>query len=287
MSSYEDPNVPKYGTQEYAEWYRRNVNPQWQPGTPQAPVPPKKSHKVRWTVVGIVAVAVVGGIAAGAAGSGSKDKPHAAASAAVTQKPDVTTAPKATHASTAPPPRTQYQRYEDLAGAAGLPAIDESTVSDLANSLCVLNADGMEQAIRGGHATDASTLNNAAEVVRAYCPNAYPTFKTARAALTAPPKPTTPPAPKVLLSLSGNGITNTAQFTTTGPWELHYSYNCTAFLGGTGNFIVDAVGDDTDYLVNGLSAGTTAVSNSYQTGTQHLEINSECDWTVKVIQPAN
>lgn len=285
MSSYEDPNVPKYGTQEYAEWYRRNVNPQWQPGPPtQTPTPPKKSHKVRWTVVGIVAVAVVGGIAAGAAGSGSKDKPHAAASAAVTQKPDVTTAPKTTHPSTAPTPRTQYQRYEDLSDQAGFATPGaESDVSGIADTACTLSQADM-QSLLGS--LDTADRDITALIVRAYCPNSYPRLKAARAALNKP-KPTTPPAPKVLLSLSGNGITNTAQFTTTGPWELHYSYNCTAFLGGTGNFIVDAVGADTDYLVNGLSAGTTAVSNSYQTGTQHLEINSECDWTVKVIQPAN
>lgn len=72
MSNYQDPNVPAYGTPEYAEWYRKNVNPQWDQQPFQRQPPQKNRHPVRWTLAGVFVALVVGGIAAGAATSSGK-----------------------------------------------------------------------------------------------------------------------------------------------------------------------------------------------------------------------
>jgi hypothetical protein len=91
--------------------------------------------------------------------------------------------------------------------------------------------------------------------------------------------PSTASAPQTLLSLTGSGIKNTAQFTTGDSWTLSYTYDCSDF-GGTGNFIVS---DETGMpLVNELQDKGSGSSPQYSAGTHHLEINSECKWTVKV-----
>lgn len=70
-----------------------------------------------------------------------------------------------------------------------------------------------------------------------------------------------------------------------GQRQAHYTYDCSSF-GVAGNFAVDATdsGSTDDLLVNALGKGGSATSNDYSTGDLHLEINSECDWTVKVTQ---
>jgi hypothetical protein len=104
---------------------------------------------------------------------------------------------------------------------------------------------------------------------------------TAARSATAP----APPAAKTVATFSGNGTENTAQFTVTGTWKLDYSFNCSDF-GGQGNFQVfeDGGQDLNGVQVNALSTGQSGSTMAYgDGGTHYLEINSECAWTVRVI----
>lgn len=97
-----------------------------------------------------------------------------------------------------------------------------------------------------------------------------------------------PTGPVTLLSLSGSGIKNSQTFTVTGPWTINYSYDCSSFLNSSGNFIVtvaDSSGSPVEFPVNELGTKATSTSQAYSTGALHLEMNSECDWTVKATQP--
>jgi hypothetical protein len=68
-----------------------------------------------------------------------------------------------------------------------------------------------------------------------------------------------------------------------------YSYDCSAF-GGSGNFIADLVSRsqgsgnyDDQSIANelGSSGGqTTTVYPQDQGATYHLEVNSECSWSI-------
>lgn len=94
-----------------------------------------------------------------------------------------------------------------------------------------------------------------------------------------------PPAAKTVATFSGNGTENTAQFTVTGTWKLDYSFSCSDF-GGQGNFQVfeDGGQDLNGVEVNALSTGQSGSTMAYgDGGTHYLEVNSECAWTVKVI----
>lgn len=94
-------------------------------------------------------------------------------------------------------------------------------------------------------------------------------------------------APVTLLDLSGSGIKNSSSFTTTGPWTVAYTYDCANF-GMNGNFIVtvgDSSGTPVAFPVNELGDKGSSSSTVYDTGTLHLEMNSECSWHVKATQP--
>lgn len=104
---------------------------------------------------------------------------------------------------------------------------------------------------------------------------------------TPVPTGTPAPAPKVLLSLKANGIKNSKPFTASGDsLDLAYTFDCKAF-GHAGNFAV------TLYDQSGLAAlavnelaksgkDTPTVYLGNTTAPFHLEINSECAWTVTV-----
>jgi hypothetical protein len=97
------------------------------------------------------------------------------------------------------------------------------------------------------------------------------------------PAGTTHPA-TTLLQASGNGIKNTGPFTVSGPWTLAYTYDCSGF-GSKGNFIVevaDSNGGMVGFAANELGAKGSASTAQYSTGNLHLEVNSECAWTVTV-----
>lgn len=109
---------------------------------------------------------------------------------------------------------------------------------------------------------------------------AAPAAPSASAAAAAPAAPAT----SVVLTVSGNGIKTTKQFTVADNWSLKYTYNCSSF-GSQGNFQVMEQGGDNDGLplVNELgSKGTDVTYQHGDAGRHSLEVNSECSWTVTV-----
>lgn len=96
--------------------------------------------------------------------------------------------------------------------------------------------------------------------------------------------PTIAAAPQTLLELSGSGSKTTQKFTAAGDWDLAWTYNCANF-GGSGNFQVFITADDPSTLVtpvNQLGASGSSVEHYHDAGTFYFEVNSECNWTVKV-----
>jgi hypothetical protein len=120
------------------------------------------------------------------------------------------------------------------------------------------------------------------------------TSSSSPSAASAPPAQTqaAPPAPsraavataKTVATFSGSGITNTAQFTVSSTWKLDYSFDCSNF-GYAGNFIVMEDGGLSGAMnVNELAMSKTGSSYAYNdAGTHYIEVNSECSWTLKVI----
>jgi hypothetical protein len=71
----------------------------------------------------------------------------------------------------------------------------------------------------------------------------------------------------------------------TDTWKLDYSFDCSSF-GTSGNFIVNEDGgsDFSGASVNRLGTGKSGSTYAYgDAGTHYLQINSECSWSVKVI----
>jgi len=95
-----------------------------------------------------------------------------------------------------------------------------------------------------------------------------------------------------LLSLSGSGIKSSKTFEFSGDSvDVIYTFDCSDF-GYAGNFQIYFYGASLlgpsvpDILANDLamSGGDTTTEYLYgATGPFHLEMNSECDWTVKVV----
>ena len=104
-------------------------------------------------------------------------------------------------------------------------------------------------------------------------------------AASSPAASTAPVALKVLLDKTGSGTNTTPKFTAGGDWEIDWSYNCTGFGGGTGNFqvyVYNGDGTPSDVAVNELGAKGSDVTYEHQGGTYYLEMNSECNWHVIV-----
>jgi hypothetical protein len=104
-----------------------------------------------------------------------------------------------------------------------------------------------------------------------------------------------PKPPMVLVSLSGSGIANSQPVTvTSGTLTVRYSYNCSSF-GGSGNFIADfqtpdqsSLSSDDQQIANVVGASGSATTTIYpqNVGSRYyLSINSECNWSVKVVSP--
>ena len=94
--------------------------------------------------------------------------------------------------------------------------------------------------------------------------------------------PTKAAGPKVLLKVKGNGIKNTAKFTTGDSWTIHYTYDCTKTFGGDGNFTVYVDYPTGDIPVNELGKKGSDSSTASGAGTHTLKVASECDWTLTV-----
>ena len=94
-----------------------------------------------------------------------------------------------------------------------------------------------------------------------------------------------PAKARTVVTFSGSGQESTPKFTVTSTWKLDYSFNCATF-GQAGNFAVleDGGSDLSGVTVNVLATSKTASSWAYgDAGSHYLEIDSECSWTVTVI----
>jgi len=105
------------------------------------------------------------------------------------------------------------------------------------------------------------------------------------ASVTTQPTSKEAATPQVLLDLSGSGTKQTQQFTAAGNWDLTWSYDCSAFAGGSGNFIVTVYNGNgsvnyDNSAVNQLGASGSDVQHYYKGGTFYLSIDSECSWHV-------
>ena len=94
----------------------------------------------------------------------------------------------------------------------------------------------------------------------------------------------------VLINFSGSNIRNSAPFiVNSSAVTASYSYDCSGF-GGTGTFIADMVSGspaslsyDDQSIANELGSGgsqTTTVYPQRQGGSYHLEVNSDCSWSI-------
>lgn len=113
-----------------------------------------------------------------------------------------------------------------------------------------------------------------------------PTLPTVAVSQQAAPASTAAKAAaRTVATFTGSGAGNTPPFTTTATWKLSYSFDCTGF-GYKGNFQAVDYGSDNmphGFLANDLAMSKSGSSWSYDdAGTHHLNINSECSWTVKV-----
>jgi hypothetical protein len=113
---------------------------------------------------------------------------------------------------------------------------------------------------------------------------------TAAPATTTEPAPASssaltsaPAQPSTVATFTGSGIQNTPKFDVTDTWKLAYSFSCAGF-GQSGNFQVYEDGGFSGVSVNDLALSKNGETWAYNdAGTHYLQINSECDWTVKVI----
>jgi hypothetical protein len=119
---------------------------------------------------------------------------------------------------------------------------------------------------------------------------ATPSSGQTQAAPTDPTATTvaTVAAPVTLLDMEGSATKNSKPFTTTGTWTLAYTFDCSSFPGGKGNFQV-YVYEGTQLVgvaVNEYAAKGDSSTIQYETGELHLQMNSVCDqWHVTVTQP--
>lgn len=134
-----------------------------------------------------------------------------------------------------------------------------------------------------GSAVGGSKNSPAPAPTQAVQPSAAAPVATQAAATT----PSAAPAfkPHTVATFTGSGTQNTARFTVTNTWKLAYSFDCSSF-GSSGNFQVyeDGGSGGSGASVNDLAASKTSSTWAYNDGgTHYLEVNSECSWTVKVI----
>lgn len=172
----------------------------------------------------------------------------------------MTTMPPAQPATEWPPPQPPYRNRAPRRGWLAAVGI---VVGLLAIGIAANNGTGEPR--------------NSASTAPAHLATALP---SAQASATAA---TTTPAPRVLLTVTGNGIKNTRTFQAPDHWTLSYSFDCANF-GSSGNFAVTAFDgpDPVDFLANELAPSGKDTTDSYTPGTLHLQINSECSWTIRV-----
>lgn len=89
---------------------------------------------------------------------------------------------------------------------------------------------------------------------------------------------------KVQLDKTGSGIDNTPSFTTSGDWEVDWSYDCSDFgqSSNFGIFVFNSGGSLSDVAANQHGTKGAGLSNEHQGGTYYLEVDSPCYWHVIV-----
>lgn len=118
--------------------------------------------------------------------------------------------------------------------------------------------------------------------VTTQAPAAAPAAVHTSAAAPSAPSTSAAPKPAVVFTTSGDGIKNTATFTTGPEWSVAYTFDCSS-AGGKGNFVLSVGSDLGDILANALAAKGSDTSYEHSNpGSHYLQVNSECDWTLKV-----
>jgi hypothetical protein len=91
--------------------------------------------------------------------------------------------------------------------------------------------------------------------------------------------------PTVIMDKTGNGISTTPSFTTSGGWEIDWSYDC-ANLGQSSTFQISLHESSSNARVDtaaiALGASGSDVTFEDQGGTYYLQVSSECNWHVIV-----
>ena len=94
-----------------------------------------------------------------------------------------------------------------------------------------------------------------------------------------------------IFTQTGSGSAQTGVFKVPSDWDLAWSYDCSNFFGGSGNFVVsiyDYYGQNSqldldNQGVNQLGKSGTSTDHFHSGGNKKfLKINSECNWTVTV-----
>jgi hypothetical protein len=98
-------------------------------------------------------------------------------------------------------------------------------------------------------------------------------------------------SPQVLLDIKGSGTNTTQKFSAASDWNLEWTYDCTAFIGGFagghGNFIVDVRNTDgsrsQNQGTNQLGVKDQGIEHFHVGGTFYLEVTSECNWSITAV----
>jgi hypothetical protein len=77
------------------------------------------------------------------------------------------------------------------------------------------------------------------------------------------------------------GIKRTATFTVDGSWDLKYTFDCASF-----GYDPDHTNIPIGVPANAMARQGGDTTHQHRKGSYYLEINSECDWTLQVIDTA-
>jgi hypothetical protein len=234
------------------------------------------TNRSRLPVIVLMAVAVAGLAACGTASSSTASAPAASpkASAKATSAVGTVSALAACKSLAA---WENGSSSESVAGDAGLRQTFADTTQPLSGDFAAWTSG-----IKSGGAGDTANADRLGSDCAAWNVTIFPPDTPQPAPATTAPPVT---AGKTVATFSGSGIENTPKFTVTDTWKLDYSFDCSGF-GGSGNFIVNEDGgsDFSGASVNGLGLGKSGSTFAYgDAGTHYLQVNSECSWSVKVI----
>jgi hypothetical protein len=205
----------------------------------------------------------------------------------------------------APPPRRQGTRntlFASIAGFAGLALLFAGVAIGAAvstgskpapASTVTVTATAAPAAVAPAAVAPAAAVTVAATAAPAAAVTVTVTAQPSAAGTSQPSAAgTSQPAASsgVLINFSGSNVRNSAPFiVNSSAVTASYSYDCSGF-GGTGTFIADMISGspssgpyDDQPIANELGSGgsqTTTVYPQYQGSSYHLEVNSDCSWSI-------